>query len=234
MKPFDDLMLRRERICGWIWLPIHVILLPLLLVPVLYLLIGPDNLSDASANVIYYLFTFVFVLIAFWNYLRESFDRFVGNLRRAILVMALAYVLQIALTLVLQGLMDVFGELATPNNDAIGELANLEYKKTFAVAVLMAPIAEEVLFRGVLFGTFARKRRWLGWVVSIAVFCVYHVWQFAIVEQDWRVLLSALEYIPLTAAITFCYDRTETIWTPIFFHIFTNSLALAYMVSGAS
>ena len=40
MKSFDDLMLRRERICGWIWLPIHMIVLPLFLVPVLYLLIG--------------------------------------------------------------------------------------------------------------------------------------------------------------------------------------------------
>ena len=52
MKPFDDLMLRRERICGWIWLPIHMIVLPLFLVPVLYLLFGPDKLTDASANVI--------------------------------------------------------------------------------------------------------------------------------------------------------------------------------------
>ena len=232
MKSFDDLMLRRERICGWIWLPIHMIVLPLFLVPVLYLLIGQDKLTDASANVIYYLITFVFVLIAFWNFLRESFDRFVGNLRRAILVMALAYGLQLVLTLVLQGLMDVFGQLPTPNNDAIDALADIEYNKTFAVAVLMAPIAEEVLFRGVLFGTLARRRRWLGWVVSIAVFCVYHVWQFAVLEQDWKVLLSALEYIPLSAAITYCYDRTETIWTPIFFHIFTNSLALAYMTSG--
>ena len=146
--------------------------------------------------------------------------------------MALAYGLQLVLTLVLQGLMDVFGQLPTPNNDAIDALADIEYNKTFAVAVLMAPIAEEVLFRGVLFGSFARRRRWLGWVVSIAVFCVYHVWQFAVVEQDWKVLLSALEYIPLSAAITYCYDRTETIWTPIFFHIFTNSLALAYMTSG--
>ena len=232
MKRFDDLMLRRERICGWIWLPIHVIVLPLFLVPVLYLLLGPDRITDAGANVIYYMITFVFVLIAFWNYLRESFDRFVGNLRRALLVMVAAYAIQLVLSLGLQALMGVFGELETPNNDAIGELANLEYNKMFAVAVLMAPITEEVLFRGVLFGSLARRHRWLGWVVSIAVFCLYHVWQFAIVEQDWKVLIDAVEYIPLTAAITFCYDRTETIWTPIFFHIFTNSLALAYMVSG--
>ncbi len=232
MKPFDDLMLRRERICGWIWLPIHVILLPLFFVPVVYLLVGPDKLTEAGTNVIYYLISFVFVLAAFWNFLRESFDRFVGNLRRVILVMAIAYVLQLGLSLVLQLVTGMLGELETPNNDAIGELANLEYNKMFAVAVLMAPIVEEVLFRGVLFGSLARRHRWLGWVVSIAVFCLYHVWQFAVVAQDWTVLIDAIEYIPLSAAITYCYDRTETIWTPIFFHIFTNSLALAYMASG--
>ena len=232
MKPFDDLMLRRERICGFVWLPIHIFLLPLFLVPVLFLLLGPDKLTDAGANVIYYLISFVFVIIAFWNFLRESFDRFVGNLRGALLAMVIAYAIQLVLTLGLQALMGVFGELETPNNDAIGELANLEYNKIFAVAVLMAPITEEVLFRGVLFGSLARRHRWLGWVVSVAVFCLYHVWQFAVVEQDWTVLIAAAEYIPLTVAITYCYDRTETIWTPIFFHIFTNSLALSFMTSG--
>ena len=233
MKSFDNLMLRRERICGWIWLPIHIILLPLILVPIIYLLVGPDKMTDAGANVIYYLISFAFVLVAFWSFLRESFDRFVGNLRGALLAMVIAYAIQLVLSLGLQALMGVFGELETPNNDAIGELANLEYKKMFAVAVLMAPITEEVLFRGVLFGSLAQKHRWLGWVVSVAVFCLYHVWQFAVVEQDWTVLISAIEYIPLTVAITYCYDRTQTIWTPIFFHIFTNSLALAFMTSGA-
>ena len=159
MKRFDDLMLRRERICGWIWLPIHMIALPLFLVPVLYLLVGPDKMTDAGANVIYYMISFLFVLVAFWNYLRESFDRFVGNLRGAVLTMVIAYALQLVLSLGLQALMGVFGELETPNNDAIGELANLEYNKMFAVAVLMAPITEEVLFRGVLFGSLARRHR---------------------------------------------------------------------------
>ena len=233
MKRFDDLMLRRERICGFVWLQIHVILLPLFLVPVLYLMLGADKLTDAGANVIYYLISFLFVIIVFWNFLRESFDRFVGNLRGAVLAMVIAYALQLVLTLGLQALMSVFGELETPNNDAINELANIEYKKIFAVAVLMAPITEEVLFRGVLFGSLARRHRWLGWVVSVAVCCLYHGWQFAVVEQDWTVLIAAAEYIPLTVAITYCYDRTQTIWTPIFFHIFTNSLALAYMTSGA-
>ena len=233
MKRFDDLMMRRERICGFIWLPIHMILLPLFLVPVLYLLIGPEKMTDAGSNVIYYMISFLFVLVAFWNYLRESFDRFVGNLRGALLAMAIAYAIQLVLSLGLQALMGVFGELDTPNNDAINELANIEYKKMFAVAVLMAPITEEVLFRGVLFGSLARKHRWLAWVVSIAVFCLYHVWQFAVVEQDWRVLITAIEYIPLSAAITYCYARTETVWTPIFFHIYTNCLALAYMTAGS-
>ena len=117
MKRFDDLMLRRERICGFVWLPIHIILLPLFLVPVLYLLIGPEKMTDAGANVIYYMISFVFVLIAFWNFLREGFDRFVGNLRAAVLAMVIAYALQLVLSLGLQALMGVFGELETPNKD---------------------------------------------------------------------------------------------------------------------
>ena len=99
-RRFDDLLRRRERICGFVWLPIHVVVLPLILVPILLLLLGEHTPSAAGANVIYYLISFTFVLIAFWNYLRECFGRFVERIGRAVVVMFMAYGLQLVLSLV--------------------------------------------------------------------------------------------------------------------------------------
>lgn len=227
---FDDLLLRRERIFGFIWLPIHIVVLPLL-IGVIAGFTQSERLLDAS-NTIYYLVSFLAVLIGFWHFLKESFGRFVERFGYCCLIMLLAYFINIALSAALTAITNLTGELPTPNNDAIAEMADVAFKDVFATAVLMAPIVEECLFRGTLFGTIARKNRVVAYAVTILVFSVYHVWQFALAYQDWSVLISAANYIPLTAALIFCYDRTETIWTPIFFHMFVNTAALAYMMAG--
>lgn len=227
---FDDLLLRRERIFGFVWLPMHMAVLPLLL-GVILMFIKPD-MDENSVNTVYYVISFAAVLIGFWHFLKEGFNRFVERFSYCCMIMVLAYFIQLMLSGALTAITSVTGELPTPNNDAIGEMANMRLNPVIATAVLMAPIVEECVFRGALFGTIARKSRILGYVVTVVVFSLYHVWQFAVVCHDWSMLLGAFSYIPLTVAITFCYDRTETIWTPIFFHMFINSAALAFMVSG--
>lgn len=227
---FSDLLTRRQRIFGFVWLPIHVIVLPLLLGTVMMLLLHAEP-DDATLNIVYYLISFAVVLVAFWRFLKEGFSRFVERFSYCCLIIVLAYFINLALSGAVTALQDLLGDFATPNNDAIGELADQSYKQMFALAVLMAPIVEEVLFRGVIFGTIARKNRVAAYLASILLFSIYHVWQFAVLEGDAAVLLNAVVYVPLSASLTFCYDRTETIWTPIFFHIFVNTLALSVLVA---
>lgn len=226
---FTDQLKRRERILGFVWLPIHILVLPLFLGVAAMLLLHREP-DDTGLNVVYYLISFTFVLIAFWSFLRENFRVFVQRMSYCMLIIFAAYLLNSVLSVVLTLIMNLFGGLETPNNDAVAEVANLHYKKMFATAVLMAPIVEECLFRGVIFGTLARRSRALGYVVSILLFSVYHVWQFALLNHDWSMLINAAAYIPLSAALAFCYDRTESIWTSIFFHMFVNTAALSIMV----
>lgn len=103
-----------------------------------------------------------------------------------------------------------------PNNDAVTGLAKVDYKRMTAVAVLMAPLVEECLFRGVVFGTIRPHSRFWAYAVSIALFSLYHVWQYVIVYSDPKLLLSALAYVPVSAALTFCYEQTRSIWPPVF------------------
>ena len=101
-----------------------------------------------------------------------------------------------------------------PNNDAVTGLARTDYKRMIAVAVLMAPLVEECLFRGVVFGTIRPRSRFWAYAASIALFSLYHVWQYVIVYNDPKLLLSALAYVPVSAALTFCYEQTCSIWPP--------------------
>ena len=44
-----------------------------------------------------------------------------------------------------------------------------------------------------------------------------------------KLLLSALAYVPVSAALTFCYEQTRSIWPPVFFHMCINALSLTVL-----
>ena len=201
-------MPRGARIAGWVYFPIHVAVLPLTIGALLMAVLG-ELPSDVTCNVLYYLIGLVFTLAVMWRFLHRSYDTM--------------------LSLVLQFGTGLIGELPVPNNDAVTGLAKVDYKRMIAVAVLMAPLVEECLFRGVVFGTIRPHSRFWAYAVSIALFSLYHVWQYVVMYGDPKLLLSALAYVPVSAALTFCYEQTRSIWPPVFFHMCINALSLAVL-----
>ena len=222
---WSDPMPRGARIAGWVYLPVHVFVLPLTLGAALAAVRG-ELPSDVTCNVWYYLIGLAFTLVAMWGLLRRSYDTLSGSILRCIGILFAAYGLDVLLSLVLQLGAGFIGELPSPNNDAVTRLAAADHKRMIAVAVLMAPLVEECLFRGVLFGAIRPRSRFWAYVVSIALFALYHVWQYALMYQDARLLLSALRYVPVSAALAFCYEQTRSIWPPVFFHMFINAMSL--------
>ena len=225
---WTDPMPRGARIAGWVYFPIHAVVLPLTL-GMLLLAVLSEQPSDVTCNVLYYLCGLVFTLIAMWRFLRRSFDTMVGSILRCLGMMFAAYGIDVLLSLVLQLGTSLIGELPVPNNDAVTGLARTDYKRMIAVAARMAPLVEECLFRGVVFGTIRPKSRSWAYAASIALFSLYHVWQYVLVYQDPKLLLSALAYVPVSAALTFCYEQTRSIWPPVFFHMCINALSLTVL-----
>jgi membrane protease YdiL (CAAX protease family) len=88
--------------------------------------------------------------------------------------------------------------------------------------VILAPIAEELFFRGVVYNAWRREagRRW-GLIGSAVLFAVIH--------------LSILSLVPifiLGLALAWIYERTNTLVAPIAMHATVNgiSVALAFLV----
>ncbi len=91
------------------------------------------------------------------------------------------------------------------------------------LAVIIAPLAEEVFFRGFLFRAFASSWGWVtGAVVSAAVFGVAHV------QLDVFFPLFALGLM-----LAWVYKRTGSLWTSIALHALFNGLSvLVWAVGG--
>jgi membrane protease YdiL (CAAX protease family)/GNAT superfamily N-acetyltransferase len=89
----------------------------------------------------------------------------------------------------------------------------------FCVAVLIAPVVEEVLFRGILMQRWARKWGTLtGVIVSSALFALGHV--------------ELLGHFVFGVAMCALYLRTRSLWVPIATHALNNFLASMVQLAG--
>ena len=223
---FRDLTTRAERIALLIYLPIHVVALPRLLP---YLAAFVPGMSSAQLNVLYYVVGLAFMLIFCRGLLRAGFDAALDRLGLFVISVATAWLLELALNMIISSLAVMAGmELgSSPNNDAIEATLPGSGNLIFAIAVFMAPLVEEPIFRGLAFGALHRRSRAAAWIVSTLLFSLYHVWNYAL--SDPRLLLYAILYIPGALALNWSYERTSSIWAPIAYHMLTNAIALSQL-----
>jgi membrane protease YdiL (CAAX protease family) len=90
-----------------------------------------------------------------------------------------------------------------------------EYALAFAALIIVAPIAEEVLFRGFLSGTLrTRMPVWVAILITSALFGLIH-WQ-------WNV---GLDVFALSIVLCSLREVTGSIWSGILLHMLKNSIA---------
>ena len=217
-------MTKTQTLLGWIYLPLHALILPLLLS--LYAAVSPAGADGVTENLIYFGAGVLFVLCVMLSFLRDGFDRFLDRagfcLFTILAALLLCYVLNMLVSTLLL-LLD--GDAVNPNNEAVMELAETHWGAVKALSIFIGPPVEETLFRGVAFGSVRPRSRLLAYAVSAALFSLFHVWQYVVLYADPRLLLYAIQYLPASLMLCWCYERTESIWTPIFFHMIFNALA---------
>lgn len=226
---FTNPMKKTEKILGFLYLAIHIVLLPWLL-PILYEHFHQRlhiALSDPGMNLVYYIISFVFVLVFLFRYLRGGFSDFIDSPLRSLQAIILAYFFNYIATLLLSVLLAlIMKETVNPNSQEVIRQTKLDPNAVMVIAVLLAPIVEETLFRGALFGAVREKSRFLAYVASILLFALYHLWQFFLGGFQAQDLLYLLQYLPAGLALCWCYERSGTIWAPILLHAAINFISI--------
>ena len=144
------------------------------------------------------------------------------------------YAVNIGTSFVISALLLIFGlELGmSPNNQAIMTEAAVDYRRMAVMVIVMAPVVEEPLFRGLLFGCIRPRSRVWAYVVSCLLFSLYHVWQYVLIYGDWRMLIYCLLYLPASIGLAWAYDRSGSIWGAIILHGMVNGISLSVLSSG--
>ena len=189
------------------------------------------RLSLGMANFWLYAGSALFLVLILWGFLRREmdpiFDRPFLSLIEILRFYAAIWIFDLLAALFLS-FLGVKGDSA--NNQQTMALLQSERGPMLAATVFLAPIVEESLFRGGLFGILRRKNRALAYVVSALAFAACHVWSAAL--EDPRELLFLIEYIPAGMLLARCYERTGSVWSSIFLHMLNNGVALWVFTKG--
>lgn len=127
----------------------------------------------------------------------------------------LAWVAATAATLLMVVLLDRVG-LLPPPGPAEQAIAQLEPWVVVPAVVLLAPIAEEVFFRGVAFNAWLRERgRSFAYIGSAALFAASHV-----------SLVQLLPIFLLGLGLAWIYRRTGSLLAPVAMHATVNGISV--------
>lgn len=110
-----------------------------------------------------------------------------------------------------------FEQVQDTGFDQLGQ--NYEYVLAFLTLVVLAPVAEEVLFRGYLFGKLRQHAPvWVAILVTSLLFAAVH--------GAWNVGIDVF-----ALSIVLCLLRVwlKTIWAPILLHMLKNGIAFYFL-----
>ena len=111
------------------------------------------------------------------------------------------------------------------NNQTVQSLLATDLPLILITTVVLAPIAEECFFRGLLFrGIYDRSPVW-AWVLSVGLFALGHVAGYIGMYTLPEMLVSLLIYIPAGIILNVTYRRSGSIISPIIAHAIINLMA---------
>lgn len=218
---------REEQRVGWVFFALYLFVLPFLVGLVTRFLDEHLELgfTAAQSSSIYYAAVLLLLAAVFWDFLKNAFRILADNPRQNVFALVVGFVGGLALT-VLISLIPLPVE-----NPAIGDYKAqflLSPGHTTAVVMLLRPLVEEMLYRGLLFSSLRKKNRAAAYAVSIGLSALAAVWQFALPDGGPLYLLLALRYIPLAAATTWAYDVGGSVLTPMALRVILNGLFLVF------
>ena len=203
------------------YLPIHLVLLQFGLTA----LIERDILPQARATLLYYVIGFVYMVAFAFGFLRRDFDALVDAPFYCIREVLRSYLWMMGFNLILGMLLLLVSGEYNPNNESIMNIYVQDMGSMKAAIIFLAPPVEEMMFRAGIFGLVRRKSRVWAYTLSALCFALYHVVPYAIMEPIYWVFV--FQYIPVSLLLARCYERTNSIWCSIFFHMLVNSISLS-------
>lgn len=219
---------RREEIAGFAYLLFELLLLPQLLLRVNQLL--PHPLSAVLLNFTYYCINFLAVVIIFRRFLLGTFKALPRHPGRLLTAIFLGTCLYFLINFAVTGFFShIYPSFYNINDQNLMAQAQSNFIIFGIGAVFLVPVAEELLFRTLVFGSLYRHSPRLGYLLSAVLFSSIHVLGYLGSFDSITLVLCFLQYLPAGLLLALCYVKTDSILAPIGVHVLINTISLLSM-----
>ncbi len=222
-----------EKWLGWLYLPIYIAFLSIILVAVFDLL-GWDyqtGAGKARLNGLFFLINFLAAVLIFRKFLLGNFrrigKRFWGFVQAVILGFVMYYV---GLFLVNWLIRLAAPDMTNINDETITGLLHAAKWIMLPGTVLLAPVAEECFVRGLVFGGIHKSNRVWAYILSTVLFSLMHIGGYIGTAPWWELGLCFLQYVPAGIALGWAYEKADSLFAPILMHCIINALSLRAML----
>ncbi len=215
------------------------------LLPYVMTLLNLDFAVDYSQlvwmDIVYHVINFGAAAILFAGYLRDGFLNVQIHTRQIIKSAAIGALIMLALTLcmafvglLLQNDFLAFGVLPIMEVEMFGTSGTMVLEKPVigtVIVTLMAPFTISCLFYATVFASVSSERPKLAYVAMAAVLAVPRI-VYALTFWSWvDELMLYLVQLPIHMVACRLYQKTDTVWTPIFALMAVNGImCLLYLL----
>ena len=215
----------REQAWGFAYLLLELFALPYLLKELNGLL--PTALPDVWLNFLYFALNFIFTCFLFRSFLKRCLVRAGKNVGQFLLVTAAGFGIYYACSLVMSFLIRFLApDFANLNDGNIAQQADENYVVLVIGTAILAPVAEELLHRGLVFGSLYGRNPYMAYLFSTILFSSIHILGYIMVYPVHHLLLAFLQYLPAGLVLAWAYRKSGSIFSPILIHAAVNALAL--------
>ncbi len=187
-------------------------------------------LTPAWLNIFYFTVNFLAVVLICRKYLKQTMTAGLQDLGQS-LKFALGgfFAYEVAAMAVGSFILMLRPDFSNINDQTLADMTQDNFVLMTVCTVLLVPLTEEILYRGILFGGLYRRSRIAAYAVSVAVFALVHVSGY-IGTVDWvTLLLCFVQYLPAGICLACLYERSGSLLPSVLVHTAVNAIGMLAM-----
>lgn len=123
------------------------------------------------------------------------------------------------------------GNQLSENQELINIMTQSKPILMIITTVILAPILEEFVFRGIVFGWLYEYNRYVAHIVTALLFAFVHV-MMAIFSGNVSEWVQIFVYLFMAFPLSYLYEKSNNIFVPISTHMINNFISIVLLILG--
>lgn len=218
-------MNRSEKILGWVYLAFQLLFLPGVLTWINGQLGSPMN--QAVYNFAYHAVNFVAMVCIYHRFLKDSLVSAWGDIWNFIQAVVLGFVAFWACGKVFDWVVSLIrADLSNINDSTVISMLQSNYILMVICVVVLAPVTEELLYRGLIFRNIWQQSKAAAYLISMVAFSAVHVIGYIGATDPVTLILCFIQYLPAGLCLAWTYTKADNIFAPIAVHALNNAVMI--------